>query len=85
MRMMFYIKKIQIMEREFGTDKVMVYTDLPSPFPVGVGNDNLIMEFDVHKGEGIKYVKQNFMHDAEFPHNPLVELITKNGEYRIVE
>ncbi|MDP3013767.1 MAG: hypothetical protein Q8M92_05950, partial [Candidatus Subteraquimicrobiales bacterium] len=48
------IKKIVIMTNLPGTDKISVYTHLPSPFP---GNDNLRMDFEVQKGKGIQYAK----------------------------
>jgi hypothetical protein len=85
MKILIYVKKIQIIEHEFGTDKVLLFTDLPSPYPVGVGNNQLIMEFNTERRGGIDYVKQNFMHDVEFPKNAIVEHINiKTGRHKII-
>lgn len=60
MQQLLGIRKITILATENHTDKVSIHTTLPSSFPVGVGNDYLIMDFDVQKGKGIQYVKNNF-------------------------
>lgn len=42
------------------TDKVHIDTNLPSPFPKGVSNDFLTLEFEVQSGHGEEYVKKVF-------------------------
>lgn len=54
------ITKISILTHTSGTDQVFVYTDMPSPFPIEVSDQNLMLKFDVQNGKGIEYVKKNF-------------------------
>ncbi len=78
MNVTFGIKKITVLTGLSGTDKVSIHTDLPSPFPPGVGNDYLIMDFEVQKGNGINYAKEHF------PYPFILEHINyKTGEHKI--
>jgi len=54
------IIKISILVRAYNTDYVIVFTDLPSSFPPGVSNDNLLLNFQTQKGKGLEYVRENF-------------------------
>lgn len=54
------ITRIQIVLREYSTDLVLVYTDLPSPYPEEVSQQPLIFTFNVTRATGIDYVKKNF-------------------------
>jgi hypothetical protein len=54
------IKSIDILIRRAGTDKVFVYTSLPSPFPLEVSVASLILSFDVMHGGGTEYVRKHF-------------------------
>jgi hypothetical protein len=42
------------------TDKVRIITNLPSPFPKNVSNDNLTIEFSTQADHGEEYVKNIF-------------------------
>lgn len=48
-----------------GTDVVFVHTNLPSPFPSEFSSQNLMFKFDVSKGSGAQYVKNNFNIEPE--------------------
>ena len=87
MRMMFDIKKIVVMtDFPMGTDEIELYIDLPSPFPIGVGNDRLIMNFDIQKGKGLAYAKNNFISPILFIKNPVIEHINmETGEHKIIQ
>lgn len=54
-----HVKKVTVFLTH-GTDKVHVETDLPSPYPKGVDNSNLTIEFNVQSDHGEEYVKRNF-------------------------
>jgi len=84
MRIMFDIKKVTIMTDLSGADKISIHTDLPSPLPIGVGNDYLIVDFEVEKGKGIIYAKQNFTHPFTYPRITLEHINAKTGEHRII-
>ena len=43
-----------------GTDRVFLDTNLPCPYPACISTDPLNLGFDVTKGKGIQYVKDNF-------------------------
>ena len=43
-----------------GTDRVSIYTDLPSPHPVEVSNEDLVIEFQTKINSGVDYVKEHF-------------------------
>lgn len=59
MKMEFEILKVTIVINE-GTDKVLVKTSLPCPYPPCITTDPLMMSFDITKGKGIDYVRKNF-------------------------
>ena len=54
------ITKAVILTRKYGTDKVILHTDLPSPFPPSVSQQSLFIEFDVQQGKGLEYVEKHF-------------------------
>jgi hypothetical protein len=56
---LIHIKKITVL-LSYGTDKVYIDTDLPSPFPISVSNDFLSLCFDVQANRGKEYVEKNF-------------------------
>jgi len=85
MKILFDIRKIIVMTRSNGTDKVSFITNIQSPFPIDVGSDTLILDFEVQKGRGIQYIKNNFMHTYEHLKSPILEHIDLNtGEHRII-
>jgi hypothetical protein len=60
----FKITKITVLLTE-GTDKVSVYTTLPSPFPPAVSDQPLCMDFAVQCNKGVQYVRNNFGMEPE--------------------
>ena len=52
------ILKAQVLIR-FGTDLVCLEVDKPSPFPPGVADDNLHMQFEVQANKGVTYCKEH--------------------------
>jgi len=48
-----------------GTDKVLIKTTLPPPYPPCISDGPLTISFDVTKGKGIQYVKDNFQLEPE--------------------
>jgi hypothetical protein len=80
MKYLLGIKKVTVLTELPGTDRVTIHTDLPSPFPIGVGNDYLIMDFEVQKGKGITYVKNNFGNLQIV----LEQINCKTGEHRVL-
>lgn len=48
-----------------GTDLVVVDTTLPTPYPPEVSDQPLSLKFDVTKGRGVDYVKDNFHIEPE--------------------
>jgi len=67
------IKKILVMTALDSTDRVTVYTDLPTPFPQ-ISSQPLTLFFEVVKGHGVRYVQKNF------PGHEVWVLDTKTGE-----
>lgn len=53
------ITKIKVMLREYGTDKVWLYTTLPSGMPA-LDDGPLVIQFDTVKGGGIEYARTHF-------------------------
>lgn len=43
-----------------GTDKIILQTNLPSPFSMEFDDSDLSMEFDTTNGKGIEFVKSHF-------------------------
>jgi len=43
-----------------GTDKVIMHTTLPCPYPPGVSEQPLSLVFDVVSDHGVEYVHNNF-------------------------
>lgn len=58
------IKKIQILIRKNCTDVVFVHTGFPTPFP-HFTDENMMMKFEVQRGNGINYVRENFKIEPE--------------------
>lgn len=58
-RSSIYIKKIVVMLTN-GTDKVSIFTDLPSPYPAAVSDQDLVLEFQTKVNSGVDYVKEHF-------------------------
>jgi len=59
------VSKITILTRPGNTDYISIFTTLPSSFPPGISNDNLIISFEAQKGTGVDYVKNNFNIEPE--------------------
>lgn len=57
--MNFNITGATVLIREHGTDKVFLYTDLPSTCP-GVTNQPAVLQLDVEADRGVEYVKTHF-------------------------
>lgn len=53
------LHKIVILKTD-GTDKVLLYTNLPSPFPNTYSDSPLMISFESAKSWAEKYVKENF-------------------------
>lgn len=53
------IKKIVVMLTD-GTDRVSIYTDLPSPYPAEVSTRDLIIEFQTTINTGVDYIREHF-------------------------
>ncbi len=54
------IIKATVLLRDYGADIVYLHTDFPSPFPPEVSSDMLVLTFEVKKGDGARYVEDNF-------------------------
>ncbi len=54
-----HIKKIVVMITN-STDRVTIYTDLPSPYPAEITTDDLEIDFQTSKGRGVEYVREHF-------------------------
>lgn len=54
-----HIKRIVVLITD-GTDRVSIHTDLPSPYPPEVSDQNLMIDFNTRKGAGIDYVREHF-------------------------
>lgn len=54
-----HIKKIVVLITD-GTDKVSIHTNMPSPYPPEVSNQDLMIDFDTKKGIGVDYVREHF-------------------------
>lgn len=54
------IIRATVVEREYSTDKVILSTTLPSPFPPEVDNQPLSIIFETRKGDGADYVQKHF-------------------------
>jgi len=52
--------KISILLRKYHTDYVNIYTDLPTPFPPDISEDNLVLNFQTQRKKGLEYVRENF-------------------------
>ena len=63
-RSSIYIKKIVVMLTD-GTDRVSIYTDLPSPYPVEVSDKDLVIEFQTKINSGVDYVREHFDYEPE--------------------
>ena len=48
-----------------GPDTILLFTDLPSPFPPGISNDNLVIKFEATGGSGEEYVRKTFGVEVE--------------------
>lgn len=46
--------------RDFGTDKVILWTNRPPPFPPEVSRDPLTVQFDTRRGYAEQYVRETF-------------------------
>ena len=58
------IKNIRVQITD-STDRVTIYTYLPSPFPPEITKADLEIDFHVAKGSGIEYVREHFGVDPE--------------------
>lgn len=54
-----HIEKVVVLITD-GTDSVSIHTDLPSPYPPEVSDQNLMIDFKTRKGAGIDYVREHF-------------------------
>ena len=54
-----HIKKVVVLITD-GTDRVSIHTDLPSPYPPEVSEQDLVIEFSTKKGAGMDYVRKEF-------------------------
>lgn len=54
-----HIKKAVVLITD-GTDRVTIHTDLPSPYPPEVSEDDLMIVFETRKGAGMDYVRKEF-------------------------
>lgn len=54
------IKRIVVFRNTHGTDRIYLYTDLPSPFPPGVADQSPAFQTDTVRGGGEQYVRDNF-------------------------
>ena len=58
MKIAFNVERVLVLSRQCGTDRVLIYTDLPSTvYPY---DEPATIVLDVAKGSGIDYVIQNF-------------------------
>lgn len=58
MELSFNVNRVVVIERQCGTDRVLIYTDLPSTvYPY---DEPATMVLDVAKGSGVAYVIENF-------------------------
>lgn len=58
MNLSFSVNRILVIERQCGTDRVLIYTNLPSTvYPY---DEPATMVLDVAKGSGVAYVTENF-------------------------
>lgn len=69
-----HIKKIVVMIID-GTDRVSIYTDLPSPYPAEISTDDLEIDFQTRKGSGVDYVREHFGIEPE-----ILDIATKMRE-----
>ena len=53
------VVKIVVMLTD-GADEVSIFTKLPSPYPIDITDQDLVMSFKTQRNSGIKYVNQNF-------------------------
>ncbi|MCK4665544.1 hypothetical protein KAU33_02270 [Candidatus Dependentiae bacterium] len=58
-----------------GTDRVSIYTDLPSPYPAEISTDDLEIDFQTRKGSGVDYVREHFGIEPE-----ILDIATKMRE-----
>lgn len=52
--------RVLVLIRGGHTDEVFIDTNLPGSFPKEVDKANLTLRFEVQKGKGIQYVRDNF-------------------------
>ena len=57
---MLHFTKFTVIERQLGTDHVMLHTNLPSPFPPEVSDEPMHFTIEVRKGHGVKYLCEHF-------------------------
>lgn len=48
-----------------GMDKIIMYTNFPSPFNPNFSNEKLSLKFDATKDTGIDYIKKHFNVDTQ--------------------
>ena len=60
--MTFNISKIVVVSNRSGSDKVLIFTDLPSPI---YGDDNLVVSFSARKDGGSDYVRENLNREPD--------------------
>jgi len=53
------ITKAIVLTNQHGTDTVMLRTNLPGPFPPGVGDTHLHLHFEAQAGTGEGYVQEH--------------------------
>ena len=58
------IKKIVVMLTD-STDRVSIYTELPSPYPVAVSDQDLVIEFQTKINSGAEYIREHFGREPE--------------------
>ena len=47
------------------TDRVSIYTDLPSPYPAAVSDQDLVIEFQTKINSGVEYAREHFGYEPE--------------------
>ena len=55
------ITDVVVMTHTGSTDRVVVYTNLPSPFPPEVSTNTVQMTFEVQNHKGLEYALANFI------------------------
>jgi hypothetical protein len=68
------IKRAIVLTHPYLTDKVALYTDLPSPFPI-YPTELLSLTFQVEAGKGLDYVTEHFEIEGE------IEVIQTEEKY----